>query len=451
MRFKVRSTDFVVQELAQLPLTSSGAYTVYQVEKQDITTLRVQTHIATQLRRRLADVQAPALKDKKAVATQYLYVRGGGPPELEGPGYRAHLVGRSPRPLRPSDLTGNRFTITLRDLTAAEIGVVQDRLNAIARYGLPNYFDEQRFGSYCPQPEAPDHFIGKTILRRDAEGAVRAYLTHPFAGDPAPVRAFKAVAQQHWGEWAYLLAKAPRPSNYRSLLTYLKDHPQNYRKALNLIPRRLLSLYLVAYQSYLWNQIASGYLAQMLAAAGPETRPSKTLSALHIVDLVLPVYNELTAAQHEALSALSIPLPGHRAVYTEALVAGVVQEVLAVEGLALNDLKARILQRAYLPKGKRPLLLHPTDIACGNPQKDELFPGRRAIRLSFTLPPGTFATLVLKRLSLVDSHMPTKLTCAAHTDEVQLLTECGKHFAALGSRKRATHPSPQVQTRKTRE
>jgi len=393
MRFKVQAQDFVVEELARLPLEPGGEFAIYRVEKRNVTTLQVQTHLAAQLNRRPADVQAPALKDKKAVAIQYLCVRGTGPAQLEGPGYRAHFVGRSHRPLRPSDLQGNRFTITLRDLSSSQVSAICTQLSEVAHYGLPNYFDEQRFGSYIPRSEAPDRFVGKTILRRDAEGAVRAYLACPFVADVPAVRAFKKVAGQHWGEWAFLLDQAPRPSNYRSVLTYLKDHPQGYRKALNLIPRRILSLFLVAYQSYLWNQIAAGYLTSLLSTAAP-------LPTLTILELSLPVYHKLSATQHAALKDASVLLPGHRAAYTDPALAGVVREVLATEGLRLSDLKARILQRAYLPKGRRSLLLHPVDVTSEVIQNDDRFPGQQAIRLGFTLPPGAFATLVLKRLGL---------------------------------------------------
>jgi tRNA pseudouridine13 synthase len=393
MRFKAQPEDFVVEELARLPLASTGDYAVYRVEKRDVTTLQVQTHIAAQLGRRSSDVSTPALKDKRSAAVQYLCLRGTGPVDLTGPGYRAILVGRSQRPLRPTDLTGNRFTVTLRDLSSAEASAIGEQLSQIARYGVPNYFDKQRFGSYCRDEDAPDRFIGKTILRRDAEGAIRAYLSHRFVGDPPAVRAFKVVARQHWGEWAFLLGEAPRPSNYRSVLTYLKDHPQGFRKALNLIPRRLLSLYLVAYQSYLWNRVAAGYLARQLSA-------DTATPTLAILNLPLPVYFELPSTQHAMLSKLSISLPGHRAVYREPGLGDVVQEVLAEERLALNDLKARILKRAYLPKGSRPLLLHPTDVDCGEVEEDERFPGRKAVRVGFTLPRGTFATLVLKRMRL---------------------------------------------------
>ncbi len=393
MRFKVQAQDFIVEELARLPLGPGGDFAIYRVEKRNVTTLQIQTHLAAQLNRRPADIQAPALKDKKAVAIQYLCVRGTGPAQLEGPGYRAYFVGRSHRPLRPSDLQGNRFTITLRDLSSSQTRAICAQLSEVAQHGLPNYFDEQRFGSYIPHSEAPDHFIGKTILRRDVEGAVRAYLACPSVADAPPVRAFKKVAGQHWGEWAVLLDQAPRPSNYRSVLTYLKDHPQGYRKALNLIPRRLLSLFLVAYQSYLWNQIAAGYLTSLLSTASP-------LPTLPILELSLPVYHELSAAQHAALKETSVLLPAHRAVYTDPALAAVAKEVLATEGLRLNDLKARVLQRAYLPKGRRSLLLHPVDVTSEVIQNDDRFPGRQAIRLGFTLPSGAFATLVLKRLGL---------------------------------------------------
>jgi tRNA pseudouridine13 synthase len=394
MRFKVQPQDFHVEELAQLPLSPQGDYAIYRVEKRNAATLRVQTHIAAQLGRRQGDVQAPALKDKKAVAIQYLSVRGTGPGELVGPSYRAEFVGRSHHPLRPSDLLGNRFTITLRDNTPAEIDAIRSSLEAVAKYGLPNYFDRQRFGSFISDPQAPDPFMGKTILRRDAEGAVRSYLSYTFVGDPSRIRRFKRQAREHWGEWAYLMDVAPRPSNYRSLLTYLKDHPEGqFRKTLNLIPRRLLSLFLVAYQSYVWNRITAGYLARRLDAAA-------LLPPLTILDQALPVYENLTDAEHAALSGLAIPLPGHRAQYRDLLLDEIVQEVLAQEGLRLNDMKARILKRAYLPKGNRPLLLNPGNLTIDPAQDDTLFPGRQALRLSFTLPSGSYATLVVKRLGL---------------------------------------------------
>ncbi|HEY76987.1 MAG TPA: tRNA pseudouridine(13) synthase TruD, partial [Thermoflexia bacterium] len=340
----------------------------------------VEARVARLLRRPRSGVRTPALKDKEAVAIQYLTVRGDGPDRLEGPGFVAERVGHTSRPLEPSDLEGNRFTVVVRDLGRGEAEEMGRRLERLGREGQPNYFDQQRFGS---QTEVGD-WPGKRILLRDAEGALRAHLAEPMVGDPPPVRAFKRIAAERWGHWDALLEAAPRPSNYRSVPTYLRDHPDDYRRALNLITPRLLRLYLAAYQSLLWNRIVARYL---LARVG---EPSGWVG---IAGERLPLF----AGLNDRLPTdAAVPLPFHRATYDEPTLAAVVEEVLGEEGLTLSDLKPRILRRAYLPRGKRRLLLLPRDVSASSPTPDDRFPGRYALTLAFTLPPGSYATLVLK-------------------------------------------------------
>jgi tRNA pseudouridine13 synthase len=91
-------------------------------------------------------------------------------------------------------------------------------------------------------------------------------------------------------------------------------------------------------------------------------------------------------------------LPNHRAGYADPDLAAIVNKVLAEEGLTLGDLKARILKRAYLAKGQRALLLFPEEMSCSPPKDDDRFPERQKIVVSFTLPRGSYATLVLKAL-----------------------------------------------------
>ena len=169
MRFKVQPEDFIVEERVHLPLEVRGDYAIYRVRKRGLTTLNVQAQMAAAIGVPHSAVLFPALKDRNSIALQYASLRGTGPSVLDDRGYSAQFVGRSSRPLRPRDLQGNHFTLTLRDLDADEGRHVQDRLGQMANFGLPNYFDRQRFGSYAPG----QGFAGKKILERDEEGALR--------------------------------------------------------------------------------------------------------------------------------------------------------------------------------------------------------------------------------------------------------------------------------------
>lgn len=390
MRFKVQPEDFIVEERVRLPLSREGPFALYQVCKRSLTTLEVQARMAAVLGLPRSAVLFPALKDRNSIALQYASVKGTGPAKLEGRRFSAQFVGRSPRPLHPRDLQGNHFTITLRDLRSEEARRLRARLDQMEHSGLPNYFDRQRFVSYIPG----QGFLGRRILERDVEGALRAYLTQPFESDPPEVRAFKSLARERWGEWGLLLEAAPRPSNLRSVLTFLKDHPTDFRKALNLVTPRLLSLWLAAYQSFLWNRIAGRYLEGRLREFGVHRFP------IEIAGEELPLYRELPDALLEALSGVKMPLLHHRAAFDDPRMAAEVRKVLTEENLTLRDFKARVLRRAYLSRGERALLLFPREVVWLGEDDDDRFPGKRRVKLAFLLPRGSYATLVLKALAV---------------------------------------------------
>jgi tRNA pseudouridine13 synthase len=383
VRIKTIPEDFGVEELIDLPLDPSGPYTLYRVQKKAVTTLDVETKLARALHRRPSAVHFPALKDKDSVATQYAAVQGRGPAQVQGSGFTAERVGRGTRPLQPADLLGNRFTVVVRDLALQEAKGLGPHLKRLAREGIPNYFDQQRFGSQTVTGDYP----GRRIILRDAEGALRAHLAEPMVGDPRRVLLFKQAAAEQWGNWNTVFDAAPRPSNFRSVLTYLRDHPNDFRRALNLVTPRILRLYVEAYQSLLWNRIVARYLARRME------EPSGTLE---VAGERLPLPPNLVG---RLPADAAVPLPGHRATYADPELATVVAEVLEAEGMTLNDLKPRILQRAYLPRGNRRLVLLPTDVAASPPAPDDRFSGRHSVTLGFALPPGSYATLVLKALA----------------------------------------------------
>ncbi len=387
MRLKQIPEDFQVEELIELPLTEEGAYTYYRIRKVGIATLAVQNDLAERLKVTPSGLVFPALKDRHAVAVQYVSVRKRGPETVKGEGYIARQVGRGSRALRPSDLRGNRFTLVVRAVAPGLGKALADALLKLQSYGLPNYFDDQRFGSLTARG-----FIGKEILKRDAEAVLRMYLAEPMVGDPRNVREFKRLVTSHWGQWGYLLHQAPRPSNFRSVITYLKDHPHDYRKAVNLIRDRLLSIYLAAYQSWVWNHIVGFYMESKFGPAARHVRIMRTRFPLPEPGAALA-----------ALQGLSLDLPRLTARY-EGVFAEAAAQAFEMEGLDVRDFKARILRRAYLAKGRRSVTFAPGDVEVSAPSSDELNEGQECVTVSFTLLPGQYATLVMKAAaSLVEA------------------------------------------------
>jgi tRNA(Glu) U13 pseudouridine synthase TruD len=114
----------------------------------------------------------------------------------------------------------------------------------------------------------------------------------------------------------------------------------------------------------------------------------------------LPVYRRLPSETQTQLAGRSIVMPHHRAAYPDPDLAPVVEAVLSAEGVTLHDLKARILQRAYLSRHVRPLLLQPARLYVGEPKPDEFFRGRQELSVAFDLPRGSYASLVLSCAAL---------------------------------------------------
>ncbi len=377
MQIKRFPEDFQVEEDIVLP-ENQGAYAYYRVEKRGKPTLVVRDEMAAKLKVTPSALVFPALRDASALTVQYASVRKHGPEEIRGSGFVAQRVQWGPRALRPRDLRGNRFTMTIRDLSEEQANIMRAELLALETQGLPNYFDDQRFGSH-----SSGGFIGKAILQRDAEQAVRFYLAETMLGDPQSIREFKALVKTHWGQWGYLLHQAPRPSNYRSVITYLKDHPHDYRKAVNLIQDRLLSIYLSAYQSWIWNNILAHYFENHIPS------PYR----IDIVGTCFPLPEP--GADLEKLQKMQIDLPRLTARYDEE-VQKAADAIFEKEGLTINDFKARILRRVYLSRGERPVWFAPTAMTIGEPFADNTEYGDWALTASFTLQTGYYATLVLK-------------------------------------------------------
>ena len=72
------------------------------------------------------------------------------------------------------------------------------------------------------------------------------------------------------------------------------------------------------------------------------------------------------------------------------------EHVIEAKGLTVNDLKARILDKAYLSRHRQPLLLFPTQIALERPSSDDCSSGRRKLVVGITRPQSRLMKLLVQ-------------------------------------------------------
>lgn len=384
MKMKQRPEDFRVEELADLPVAAAGPYALYRLTKWHLGTIEALAQIARAWHLPRHRLGFCGLKDKHGLTRQFLTVAGGPAEGCAGGNFRVEPLGRTDRAAGPTVLAGNRFQITVRDLLGAEADELRRGIEEIGRSGLPNYFDEQRFGSVID-----GRFIARPLLEGRAEEALRLVLCAAPPEEPAFRRRIREAITRHWGQWAECQAALPRCSE-RSIVGYLKDHPQAFARAFELLDRHLRFLYISAYQSYLWNETLARLLRARLA---PER-----LIERRIEHWRWPFPVRLNAPEVAEWRARSIPLPTHKEDPCAPEIHEALAAVLAEEGLDFARLRFRGLKETWFGRGTRPAWLFPREVRVAATEADELNRGKVAVTFECTLPKGAYATLVTRRL-----------------------------------------------------
>jgi tRNA pseudouridine13 synthase len=149
-RLRAEPEDFVVEEDLGFAPSGSGPHVLLKVRKRNANTDWVARQIANAAGCKPFDVGFAGLKDRRAVAVQWFTVPQPRKAEvafteLRTPEFEVLEAHAHSRKLPRGALAGNRFEIRIRDFAADGERLTQ-RLEAIAKQGVPNYFGPQRFG-----------------------------------------------------------------------------------------------------------------------------------------------------------------------------------------------------------------------------------------------------------------------------------------------------------------
>jgi tRNA pseudouridine13 synthase len=197
----------------------------------------------------------------------------------------------------------------------------------------------------------------------------------------------KAFWRDHWGEWQ-LRAPHEAGKRYAPILRRLREDPRDFKGAFLHLDRRLRMMVVFELQSFVWNEGVRRYLTSRIPAA--------ELIGLRYQAGALLFPRALPRALRDELWAKAFPLLAPDSEIPDAGVRQAALGALHAQGLGLGDLRIEGAP-VFFKHEERPLFVRPGKLRVHDPRPDEFNRGRLKINLSFTLPPGAYATLVVRR------------------------------------------------------
>lgn len=383
MKLKRFPDDFVVTEInGRNPGT--GRYALYRLSKRSIGTLEAVQILQRSWNIAPSSVAHAGLKDRHANTSQLITLKDGPRADFEHEVFFAEYLGQTETPITAQDIVANHFQIVVRSLSATDAAQILQRTQQIRSFGYPNYFDQQRFGSLG----ASRQFVAERWCRRDFQQALWLALAEHNSHDDASERAQKQILRDLWGQWDLCKQQLDR-SHRRSVVTFLCDHPTNFRKAFALINGDLRGLYLSAFQSAVWNRM----LAELLTSTTQPTDHSLPTTMLELGDALLP----LCDTSHLA-AGMTLPLPSVRCKGLNPAVHKLVESALQAYDMTLLDMKVSFPRDRWFSKAQRACVVIPEHLSA-EVIPDEHAAGQSAVVLEFQLDRGCYATMLIKALT----------------------------------------------------
>ncbi|MCI4346691.1 MAG: tRNA pseudouridine(13) synthase TruD [Thermoplasmata archaeon] len=405
-RLKASAEDFEVREISAYPMPDeNGLFTILRIESR----MREQHALVGSLARALGlppgAIAWAGTKDRRAITEQLLSVRAApiDPLRLDLPGVRVLDLYRARTGLVLGHHYGNAFRIRVSEVPLGpeeareRIGATLAELRT--KGGLPNYFGPQRFGEVRPVT----HLVGRALLHGDVPGAVELYLSAELGLESGPgALARKAYRDHHDARRA--LEEFPRAFLFeRRMLDHLaQGHPPE--RAFRALPRELRVLFIHAYQAWLFNEYLSGRLERGISPEEPapgdtvlRVARDGTFPGTGAVPVSLDNLAEATALVRRGLGRLAGPLVGYGSGPLTGTPLEILGPLLEREGISERSFLLPSTPDIASEGNARPLLLAVPPLGQAVEARDG-GTGPSAYRLTFSLPKGAYATVLLREL-----------------------------------------------------
>lgn len=412
-RLKIRFEDFVVEEISadqtaldvqdwsestetpQIAAGESNRFVTFTVQKMGLSTMDVANIIAATLKISRTHVTYAGLKDKRAITAQSMSVPSKSVESLltmELSRIEIRNVHYTRHPVHIGDLWGNRFTILIKDITS-DCDSALEAAGQLRERTLLNYFGVQRFGVTRPNT----HLVGKALVKRDFEDAVRAMLSTTSDYESEELTNVRLQLSESLAPTEKMIETFPEDMGYeKAVMRELMKHPGDFERAITKVPPRVLTLQAHAFQSYLFNRILSRRVRMGLSVDSPDVgdfliKLDETHSGRDTWLYVTETSLEERQGQVESGEyGLALPIPGYSTRLPSVKQSELVKQVLKDEDIRLVDFRNPKMRPLDSPGGFHlaSIKLPDLDVSCSD----------GGLLARFSLRKGSYATIVMREI-----------------------------------------------------
>ncbi len=437
---KARVEDFRVEEEGSTPsLDRKGRFTVARITLSDWETNRFVNRLAGSLKISRKRIWFSGTKDKRAVTTQLFVIdaQESKVRDFEMKDVDIEILGRTHQKLAMGSHAGNRFSINVRGcsdesgnpLTQEQVASITDnqREALVERLGegrFPNWVGPQRFGSTRPVTAE----VGRAVVEGRFSDAVDLYLGMEGFREKEDCRDFRSMWRDT-KDAEKCLEHIPHKLNFeRDILTSLVKKPDDYVSAFRRLPNNLQLMTVHAIQSLAFNHTLAARIDSGLPLATPV-----------IGDVVGPILEsgkvdtgKLTLVNERNITrigrnckrgrlAVTGALPGKDTFQSKGDMAELEAGVVDSLGLSEIDWHVTDIPRLTSRGTRRSLTGTYSNFsmeakpafdlseenerwAAGPTPGDRWHPEGACVNFRFDLPPGTYATTLLREFTRAPIH-----------------------------------------------
>jgi tRNA pseudouridine13 synthase len=399
-KLRYKPQDFEVEEVSIFPKENkTGIHTIAIVTSTNWETNVLINRLSDYLHISRQRINFAGTKDKRAKTTQLMSFYKVEPEKIKDIKIKDVLIDKiykSDKSVKVGNLIGNKFKVIVRDLDEdSNNELIKDYKSFFKKNPyFPNFFGIQRFGIVRPIT----HEVGKYIIKGDFKKAVMTYIANPIKGEQN-FELREKLEKSH--DFADALKSYPNSLNFeKAMLNKLVKNPDDFIGALNELPKNLLTMFIYAYQSYLFNKIISKRILKNIS-----------LNKAILGDLILPIKNgiidenpiyvkktnidKVNLQISRSKAVVSGVLFGTDSIFSEGLMGEIEKDVIKEEKINYLDFIIPEMPRLSSKGTRRPIIAHIKNLKC-KIRKDEILENKKVLELSFELNKGCYATSLLR-------------------------------------------------------